>query len=205
DKLGHIPYTPAFFTALGTMITRRIHSIRRAPHKVIVLDCDHTLWKGVCGEDGPLGVEVDAPRRALQEFMIAQHNAGMVLCLCTKNAEEDVTSVFAQNPGMVLRPEHIVASRVNWQPKSENLKELAREQQLGLDSFIFVDDNPLECAEVQANCPEVLTLQLPGNPDVLPKFLRNLWVLDRGNITKEAGKRTAFYRDNYQRDRKSVV
>src|ERR1700746_307086 len=61
DKLGHIPYTPAFFTALGTMIARRIHGIRRAAHKVIVLDCDHTLWKGVCGEDGPLGVEVDAP------------------------------------------------------------------------------------------------------------------------------------------------
>src|SRR5439155_295703 len=114
DRVGHIPYTPAFFTALGTMIARRIHNIRSAPHKVIVLDCDQTLWKGVCGEDGPLAVEVDVPRRSLQEFMIAQRSAGMLLCLCSKNAEEDVTAVFDRNSGMVLRAEHIVASRVNW-------------------------------------------------------------------------------------------
>jgi FkbH-like protein len=199
DKLGHIPYTPSFFTALGTMTTRLIHSIRRTPHKVIVLDCDHTLWKGVCGEDGPLGVEVDAPRRALQEFMISQHYAGMVLCLCSKNAEEDVTSVFEQNPGMALRLEHIVASRINWRPKSENLKELAQELQLGLESFIFVDDNPIECAEVQANCPEVLTLQLP-EPRQIAKFLHHVWAFDHAKVTKEDAQRTSLYRQNVERE-----
>ncbi|MDQ3652239.1 MAG: non-ribosomal peptide synthetase, partial [Acidobacteriota bacterium] len=66
DKLGHVPYTQAFFAALGTIIARKIHSLKSAPYKVIALDCDQTLWKGVCGEDGPHGIEIDPPRKALQ-------------------------------------------------------------------------------------------------------------------------------------------
>lgn len=200
DKLGHIPYTPAFFTALGTMLARRISALRRPPHKVIVLDCDNTLWKGVCGEDGPLGISVDAPRRTLQEFMIAQQDAGMVLCLCSKNAEEDVAAVFEQNPGMLLRREHIVASRINWEPKSRNLRELAQELQLGLDSFIFLDDNPLECEEVRTNCPEVLTIELPQDPEQIPQLLEHVWALDHLKTTEEDKKRTALYRENVERE-----
>ena len=201
NHVGHIPYTPAFFTALGTMIARRIQNIRSAPHKVIVLDCDQTLWKGVCGEDGPLAVEVDAPRRSLQEFMIAQRNAGMLLCLCSKNAEEDVTAVFDRNSGMVLRAEHIVAWRVNWRPKSENLKDLTRELQLGLDSFIFVDDNPLECAEVEAHCPDVLTLQLPKEPKEFEHFLRHVWAFDHRKLTEADTNRSSLYGHNIERER----
>ena len=78
DKLGHIPYTSAYFTALGTMIARKIHALRTPPFKAIALDCDDTLWRGICGEDGPQGVAVDPPRRALQEFMLAQHAQGML-------------------------------------------------------------------------------------------------------------------------------
>src|SRR2546426_3511003 len=69
DELGHLPYTPVFFMALATAVARKIHAIATPPFKVIALDCDETLWSGICGEDGPLGVTLDAPRRALQEFM----------------------------------------------------------------------------------------------------------------------------------------
>jgi amino acid adenylation domain-containing protein/FkbH-like protein len=200
DMLGHIPYTPALFTALGTMLARRISALRRPPHKVIVLDCDNTLWKGVCGEEGPLGISVDAPRRALQEVMIAQQDAGMVLCLCSKNAEEDVAAVFEQNQEMLLRREHIVASRINWEPKSHNLRELAQELQLGLDSFIFLDDNPLECEEVRANCPEVLTIELPRDPETIPQLLEHVWAFDHLKTTEEDKKRTALYRENIGRE-----
>ena len=163
DELGHIPYVPLFFAAFGTVLARKIYAVQSPPHKVIVLDCDQTLWKGVCGEDGVMGIELDPPREALHNFMVAQYEAGMLICLCSKNNESDVVEVF-ERLHMPLKRHHIISWRINWNAKSENLKSLAEELNLGLDSFIFIDDNPVECAEVQANCPEVLTLQLPQKP-----------------------------------------
>jgi FkbH-like protein len=199
DRIGHIPYSQDFYTALGTMLARRIYGIQSKPCKVIALDCDQTLWKGVCGEDGPLGVEIDPPRQALQEFMVAQHDAGMLICLCSKNNEEDVMAVFERHPEMVLKREHVVSWRINWQSKSENLQSLAGELKLGLDSFIFLDDNPVECAEVQAHCPDVLTLQLPLETDSIPHFLKHVWAFDHLKITEADEQRTAFYRQNIER------
>jgi HAD superfamily phosphatase (TIGR01681 family) len=162
DELGHMPYTSTFFAALGTLIARKYYATQSAPYKVIVLDCDQTLWKGICGEDGPLGIEIDPPRKRLQEFMVEQLHAGMLVCLCSKNNEQDVLEVFEHHPEMPLQREHIVSWRITWRPKSENIRSLAHELGLGLDSFVFVDDSPIECAEVIANCPQVLTLQLPS-------------------------------------------
>lgn len=199
DELGNVPYTPEFFAALGTMIARKFQAIYSAPYKVIVLDCDQTLWKGICGEDGPRGIEIDAPHRMLQEFMVAQYRAGMLLCLCSKNNEEDVDEVFTCHPEMPLKKEHIAASIINWRPKSENLKTLAASLGLGLDSFIFVDDNPVECNEVQTICPEVLTLCLPAQADDIPEFLPHVWAFDHLKITGEDSSRTVLYRQNAQR------
>ncbi len=200
NALGHIPYTPTYFTALGTMLARRLLVMQRPPAKVIVLDCDHTLWGGVCAEDGPQGVDVAGPWHHLQTFMVAQSRAGRLLCLCSKNQEADVQTVFNHHPEMPLRPDHIVASRINWQPKSENIQSLAQELQLGLDSFIFLDDNPLECAEVRANCPQVLTLQLPKDPAQIPQFLAHVWAFDSLRVTGVDRQRTALYRQQQQRE-----
>ena len=200
DDLGHIPFTPLFFTALGTTLARKIYAIKSPPHKVIVLDCDNTLWKGVVGEDGVMGIEIASGWKLLQEFVVAQQQAGMLICLCSKNNEADVVEVFEQRPDMPLRQEHIVSWRINWMPKSENIKALAAELNLGLDSFIFVDDNPVECAEVQASCPGVLTLQLPIDDDI-PRFLKHVWAFERLRVTKEDKQRTALYKQNLERDR----
>ncbi|HEU4508037.1 MAG TPA: amino acid adenylation domain-containing protein [Pyrinomonadaceae bacterium] len=196
DKLGHVPYTPLFFSALGTTIARKLQSLRRAPYKVIVLDCDQTLWNGVCAEDGALGIE---PHRELQEFFVAQHDAGMLLCLCSKNQEEDVIEVFEKRSDMPLKRAHLASYRINWRPKSENIIALAQELDLGLDSFIFVDNDPLECAEVQARCPEVLTLELPQHD--MNRFLRNVWAFDHLNVTAEDKQRTTLYQQNLERER----
>jgi len=123
----------------------------------------------------------------------------MLLCPCSKNNEEDVLEVFARRPEMPLRLEHIVSRRINWRPKSENLKSLAKELQLGLDSFIFIDDDPVECAEVQARCPEVLTLQLPSDAQIIPRFLEHVWAFDHVKTTAEDTKRTELYRQNATR------
>ena len=200
DTLAHVPYTPVYFTALATMSARKIYSSKKLPHKVIVLDCDNTLWSGVCAEDGPTGVQIEPARKALQEFVLRQHDAGMVLCLCSKNNEEDVQAVFETHPGMLLRRDHFLASRINWRPKSENLRSLANELNLGLDTFILIDDDPVECGELRANCADVLAIQLPQDPECLPKFLNHLWVFDHGKLTSEDKRRTELYREHFQRD-----
>ncbi len=200
DELGHVPYTQEFFNVLATMAARRFFRFQNLPYKVIALDCDNTLWRGVCGEDGAQGVKVDLAARALQEFVIAQRNAGMLLCLCSKNNEEDVWKVFAQNAGMVLRREHIVASRINWSPKSENLRSLAEELQLGLDSFILLDDSAMECAEVEARCPQVLTLQVPQEEPAASKFLSHVWAFDRAQTSNEDLRRSELYVQNSERE-----
>ena len=201
DQVGRVPYTPEFFTSLGTAVIRRFHSVYAMPYKVIVLDCDHTLWNGVCGEDGAFGVRLDQPHIDLQQFVLRQLDAGMIACLCSKNDEDDVMQVFARRPEMLLKFEHVVSSRINWRPKSENIRSLAQELGLGMDSFIFIDDNPVECAEVSANCPDVLTLQLPNDRDQFGSFLEHVWAFDRLEITEEDKRRTDMYRQNAKREK----
>jgi FkbH-like protein len=200
DELGHIPYTEELFAALGAMIARKLRAFTGAPHKVLALDADNTLWTGVVGEDGPDGVIVDEGRAALQRFAVAQHEAGMLLCLCSKNAEEDVAEVFRRR-SMPLEQRHLVSSRVNWSPKSENLRSLAAELGLGLDAFVFLDDSLVECAEVRANCPEVLTLQLPAGSAEAAALLRHVWAFDRWRVTDEDRQRGELYRQNVERER----
>jgi FkbH-like protein len=200
DEIGHIPFSRPWFVALGTEIIRRATSLERPPFKVVALDCDNTLWQGVCGEQGAQGVRVEGPFRALQEFVTTQANDGMLLCLVSKNEEEDVFRVFDENDGMLLKRDRIIAHRINWHSKSENLRELAAELQLGLDSFIFIDDNPVECAEVQAACPEVLTLCLPQDVALIPSFLQNVWAFDRQHVSEEDRKRAESMLQNRHRE-----
>jgi FkbH-like protein len=194
-----VPYTPVFFVALATAIARKIHAIATPPYKVIALDCDETLWAGICGEDGPRGVVVDPPRRALQEFMAERRRAGMLLALASKNNEEDVTETFRAHPEMPLRLEDFVARRVNWEPKSANLASIAGELGLNLDSFILVDDNPKECTEAQAGCPEALALPLPARAEDIPEFLKHVWAFDRARVTEEDRKRPELYAQQAER------
>ncbi|GGZ21330.1 SDR family NAD(P)-dependent oxidoreductase [Streptomyces poonensis] len=202
EEHAHIPYTPVAYTALGTALARKVHSLLAPPFKVLVLDCDNTLWSGVCGEDGSRGVGIGPGRRRLQEWAVELHDRGVLLCLCSKNEDEDVDEVFRQRTDMPLRLEHIAARRVNWDPKPDNLAELARELGLGLDSMVFLDDNPVEIAAVRAAHPEVLALPVPGDEKDLPAFLDRLWAFDRADVTDEDRQRTAMYRA--ARDREAL-
>lgn len=193
ERLGNIPYTEAYFCALGTSIVRFTHALMRPPFKVVALDCDNTLWQGICGEDGPEGVKLTPGHAGLQKFMTEQRDSGMLLTLASKNNEPDVIETFRVHPEMPLAMRHFVAWRLNWQPKSDNLVELAEQLSLGLDSFIFVDDNPKECAELQQALPEVLTLALPPNAADMPRFLSHVWAFDRAVVTEEDRNRSAYY------------
>ncbi|HEY3886038.1 MAG TPA: FkbM family methyltransferase, partial [Vicinamibacterales bacterium] len=199
QQLGEMPYSSSGYAAIGTSVFRLLVGLTQPPYKVIVLDCDNTLWKGVCGEDGALGVEITPQHRALQEFMVGQAAAGRMLCLCSHNNERDVLAVFTERTEMALTPEQFVSRRINWNRKSANLLSLSRELNVGLESFIFIDDDAVQCADVATNCPGVLTLQLPDDPDAIHAFLNHTWAFDHAASTSEDGERARMYRENIAR------
>lgn len=199
EEIAHIPYQPAYYHFLATLIARVYHRSLIAPKKVVVLDCDNTLWNGVVGEVGPEGLAFDSVHQRLHRRLAQLADSGVLLCLCSKNEEADVQAVFESRADFALRPEQFVASVINWLPKSENIRSLAERLNLGLDSFIFLDDNPVECAEVRSSCPGVLTIQWPNDPRAATKLLDHLWELDVYATTAEDRKRTRMYREEFQR------
>ena len=196
DELGNIPFTEEMYAAAATAAARWIRAACGKARKVIVLDCDNTLWHGICGEGT---MEVTPPYRRLQEFMLRQREQGMLLALVSKNNEPDVMEALASE-ACLLRAEHLAAWQINWQPKSENLELLAEELGLALNSFIFVDDNSYECMEVRNRHPEVLTIRLPSDPDAIPAFLDHMWIFDRMAATDEDRKRAVMYEAERQRN-----
>lgn len=204
DREARIPYTRPYFAALALRLARAVRAKLpgiTAP-KVIAVDCDNTLWRGVCGEDGPEGVTLELGHRALQEFLVKQRALGKLICLTSKNNEEDVWETFRAHPEFPLRPEHCVSWRINWDPKSHNLESLAEELSLGADSFVLIDDDRRECGEVRSDLPDALVLELPANPDDIQGWLDELWIFDQqGHATEEDRKRNQYYSEISARSR----
>jgi FkbH-like protein len=198
DEFAHIPFTEEHYAALAIALARKVHALRVPPLKVLVLDCDETLWRGVVGEDGVDGITIPPALARVQQFACDVQAKGVLVCLVSKNAERDVFEVFERRADMVLQLDHIVAHRINWESKPSNIASLARALNLGLDSFAFLDDNPVECALMQAELPQVVTLQLPPDNEV-ESFLSHLWMFDKVNVTDEDARRTNMYRENAAR------
>ncbi|HMG21295.1 MAG TPA: hypothetical protein VK607_08270, partial [Kofleriaceae bacterium] len=116
-----------------------------------------------------------------------------LLAIASKNNEADAFEVFDNHPGMRIRRDHLAAHRISWQSKSESLRELAAELSLGVDSFVFVDDSPTECAEVKSVLPEVTVVQLPPDPARYVEVLRAVPQLDRMTLTDEDRMRAMAY------------
>lgn len=176
-----------------------VGTLLKAPRaKVLVLDADNTLWGGVIGEDGIDGIALgpDYPGNAFVAFqrrILDLQQRGFVLAICSKNNEADVDQVLSQHPHQLLKAEHFVARRVNWQPKHENLTALAAELNVGLDSFIFVDDSDHECAAVRAHLPQVEVVQVPKRPQEVPACLDRVARLEILSLTEEDRAKTTLY------------
>ncbi len=174
--------------------------IQRPPCKVLALDCDNTLWGGVVGEVGLAGIALGSDGMGklyadLQAVARAWAQQGVLLVLLSKNNAADVWQVFDQHPGMVLKRDHIVASAINWQDKPGNLKQLMNELGLGLDSVLFVDDNPLERAAMREALPQVQVLELPAAVTDWPAALASADALVRFTLTADDQHKTAQYRE----------
>jgi FkbH-like protein len=174
--------------------------------KCVVLDLDNTLWGGVVGEDGLEGISLGEEGIGLafaefQDELLNLARKGILLAICSKNNEDDALAVLRRHPSMRLKEEHFAGMRVNWQDKAANLRELAAEMNLGLDSLIFIDDNPAERALVRSGLPEVLVPEWPEDPALYKGALLDLAAahLMKVSITGEDRARTSMYRADGER------
>ncbi len=147
--------------------------------KCLVLDLDNTLWGGVLGEDGVDGIQLggDYPGKAYSYWQRALKQLaadGVILAVCSKNNEADVQEAWEKNPAMVLKREHFSALRINWQDKATNMRELAQELNIGLDSMVFLDDNPAERELIRQMLPQVEVPDFPAKPYQLMPFFKDL-------------------------------
>jgi FkbH-like protein len=167
--LARSPWSRQALQALADRYATTISARFGRNRKCVVLDLDNTLWGGVVGEDGLEGLRLgeDGIGRAYVEFqleLLNLHRKGVLLAICSKNNPEDALGVIRRHPAMRLREEHFAALRINWEDKGANLRELAEELNIGLDSFVFLDDNPAERSWIRQSAPEVLVPDWPADP-----------------------------------------
>ena len=174
--------------------------------KCLVLDLDNTLWGGVLGEDGIEGIKLggDYPGKAFhyfQEALLELSKSGVILTVCSKNNEADVLEAWDKNPFMVLRKDNFASWRINWTDKATNIKEIAEELNIGLDSFVFIDDNPTERELIKQVLPMVEVPGFPVQPYELPVFFKE--IVEKYfrvySVTSEDKKKTEQYKANAQR------
>ena len=204
EVLTRAPYSARLYQQLAIETVRQIVIRRRSPAKVIAIDCDNTLWGGVVGEVGLDGIQLgpDGPGRSFQLFqkLLKQlKDRGILLALVSRNEEADVRQVFADSSEMILRPMDIAAWRVNWKHKSENLVEIANELNLGLESIIFLDDDPVVRLEVKTRQPGIHVVPLPADPSLYCDVLSRLWLLDLPTFTETDAARTRMLQEERAR------
>jgi FkbH-like protein len=199
-----VPLTIDASLALAKSVASMVRAIYGKTRKCLVLDLDNTLWGGVIGDDGPekivIGRETARAEAytAFQEYCLAMRERGVLLAVCSKNDAAIARQGFA-HPDSVLKLEHFSAFHANWEPKSENIAAIARELNLGVDSFVFVDDNPAERALVAAQLPAVAV------PDVGSEVAGFAAVIEAGRYFEPAAlstedlQRAEQYRSNTER------
>lgn len=198
------PYRQAAYPALTADLMRYVRSALGLVKKCVVLDLDNTLWGGVAGEDGLEGVALgdSYPGNCFKEFqrqLLRLYHRGLILAIASKNNEEDAWGIIDEHPDMILRREHFAATRINWKDKASNLRELASELNIGLDSFVFVDDNPAECELVRQQLPEVDVVMVPKRPHEIPVLVSGLPLTENIRLTDEDRKKGEMYRAQAER------
>jgi len=198
-----------FSMDLAVLVAREfaqiVKSMRQAAKKVVVLDLDNTLWGGVVGDDGLEGIEVGttSPRgeayRHFQQYLLSLTERGVLLAVCSKNDHDKAVEPFLKLPEMVLRLSDIVNFKANWEPKSENIRQIATELNLGLDSFVFVDDNPAEIDIVKQFVPEVTCIWVGDDPSFFASMLQDSRLFEFRSVTKEDLGRVDLYRQEAKR------
>jgi len=190
--------------AAARHLARSLAAVRRPPAKCLVLDLDNTLWGGVIGDDGLSGIQLgdDYPGNVFKSFqrsVLGLADRGILLAVVSKNDHAVVQQAFREHPEMLITWEQLAAVRINWEPKSGNIRAVAAELNLGADALVLFDDNPVERAEVRANAPEVGVIEVPPQPT---GYVRALWesaYFDQTTLSDEDRGRAEMYGRERQR------
>jgi FkbH-like protein len=206
--MGKVPYTNEVFSEAIKDVKAAINGASGLAKKLIVVDLDDTLWGGIVGDDGwenlhlgghnALGESYVDFQRALKSFT----NRGILLGIVSKNEEGVALEAIEKHPEMVLKPDDFAGWRINWNDKAKNIIELVEELNLGLQSVVFLDDNPVERARVRESLPEVFVPEMPEDKMLYASTLLSLRCFDAPSISQEDLKRTEMYISD--RKRKSL-
>jgi len=204
---SRLPISTAAFGTYAAGLVRTISSLFRTPRKVLCTDLDNTLWGGVLGEDGPHGIVTGSafPGNCYleyQKYLTQLAARGVLLAIVSKNNDADVKEAFQlRSSDMAVQLESFVAAKIGWNEKAEAIRELATELSLGLDSFVFVDDSPVECAAMRQYVPEVAVVKLPGDkPWEFVHILAEEWFFDSLAVTDDDINRQKEYEAQARRD-----
>ena len=205
---ARIRYSARMFELLAETVRQAVDAHAQHSKKVLVLDLDDTLWGGIVGETGPLGVALSEDGKGLcyrdfQRCIKAATRTGVLLAIASKNNEADVMEVFDRNKMMVLRREDFAAMSINWSPKVQNIVHIANDLNLGTDSFVFIDDNPAEREAVKMALPDVAVPDFPPRAEELAAwFVQKIVPVYFGKyaISDEDAAKTEQYRANRARE-----
>jgi FkbH-like protein len=200
-----LPFSQRLVPLWADHLVRLLAALQGRSRKVLVLDLDNTVWGGVIGDDGLDGIVLGQgdgageAHLAVQRTALALRKRGVVLAVCSKNTDSVARTPFREHPDMLLREEHIAVFQANWTDKASNLEAIARRLELGLDSLVFLDDNPFERAHVREALPMVAVPELPDDPALYVRALLSGGWFDVTSFTTADRGRADQYRTNAQR------
>lgn len=198
--IGRAPYSREALREIASEDFKYIRPLKGKNKKCLVLDCDNVLWGGIIGEDGMADIKLAKtyPGSVYYEFqqeILNLYHRGIILALCSKNNEQDVWEVFDNHPDMVLKKKYIAAAQINWKDKAANLKQIAMDLNIGLDSLVFVDDSEFEINLIREVLPEIEVIHLPKNKAVdYRNILASCGLFDTMALSEEDKKRGEMYK-----------
>lgn len=202
--LGRSPFSVQALRALAREQAAFIRALRGRQRKCLVLDLDNVLWGGIIGESGLANIKLGQTYpgsvfRDFQQTVLELRDRGVLLAINSKNNPAEVEEVFRSHPDMVLKSEHFACTKINWQDKPQNMREIAGELSIGLESLVFFDDNLAEQALMRQALPQVVTLQVPQEPIRYIEVLRDSRAFDRLSLTEEDLRRGEMYQEQSAR------
>lgn len=202
--IAKMPISVDVLPSVAKNVVDMVQALRGSVKKCVVLDLDNTLWGGVIGDDGLSGIQIGelGTGHAFSDFQAwlkELKNRGMLLAVCSKNSDQTAREPFEKHPEMILRLEDFSMFVANWEDKASNIRTIQKALNIGMDSLVFLDDNPFERNLVRSMIPEITVPELPEDPAEYLQYLRGLGLFETASYSAEDSNRTRQYREQAER------